>query len=213
MFPSFSQEETHHNRNKNTTTELGCLVPNASSPGPPASTMFAICVFHGHNFTWKKSIDKKRCKKMPFRGRLVENKQKTAGYFSKEAVGMCYSQLLTFKFCTTQILWYVFLFFLGSSYGACKLISSGGSFHMSQISIESAPVDDCKWHIVFSGQKTRRMAWIREYMPIVAARDNISRLTREIKIALARKMPISYFCCTARIESMTNFGLISPLKG
>lgn len=106
-----------------------------------------------------------------------------------------------------------FCVFLGSSYGACKLISSGGSFHMSQISIESAPVDDCKWHIVFSGQKTRRMAWIREYMPIVAARDNISRLTREIKIALARKMPISYFCCTARIESMTNFGLISPLKG
>lgn len=58
--------------------------------------------------------------------------------------------------------------------------------------------------------KTRRMAWIREYMPIVAARDNISRLTREMKIALAGKMPI--LLLHSEIESMTNFGLISPLK-
>ncbi len=44
-----------------------------------------------------------------------------------------------------------------------------------------------------SVDKTRKMAWIREYMPIVTARDNISRLTREIKIALARKMPRSKY--------------------
>ena len=138
--------------------------------------------------------------KHPSTKTMQKNAQrKVGGIFSKEAVGMCYSQLLTFNFCTTQFLWYVFF---GSQYSIrClqinflwRLFSHVTNFKRVGTSGWLQMTHCLQW------TKPRRMAWIREYMPIVAARDNISRLTREMKIALARKMPISYFCCTARLR-------------